>query len=456
MPASAKIIEKQRAFFATGATLPGRFRREQLLRLQEALKTYEEKLLEALRQDLGKSSFEGYETELGILYEEIHFSLKRLKKWMKPERVRTPLLHFPSHSKIYSEPLGVVLIMSPWNYPLQLTIAPLIGAIAAGNCAVVKPSRYSPATSAVMEQMLREFFDEDYISVFQGGSQMNTELLEQRYDLIFFTGSPSVGRVVMEAASKNLTPVVLELGGKSPCIVDETANISLAARRIAWGKLINAGQTCVAPDYALVHSQVYDRFLEEYQKAAHQFYGKTPLENVEYCKIINEKHFNRLSGLLESGEIFFGGKTDARAQKIEPTLLTEVTWESPVMQEEIFGPILPVIKFTSFMEICRRIQERPKPLACYLFTRSAQREQIVLQEVPFGGGCINDTIVHLTNPHMHFGGVGESGMGAYHGKTGFDTFSHRKSVLKKSNVIDVPFRYAPYRNRLSMLKKLMK
>lgn len=451
-----EMIEKQRSYFNTGATLSFAFRINQLKRLKQALKEFEPQLLSALQEDLGKPEFEGYEAELGILYEEINFTLKHIKSWAKPKRVPTPMVHFPAKSTVYTEPLGLVLIMSPWNYPLQLTVAPLIAAISAGDCAVVKPSRYSPATSGVIEKMLNQYFDEEYISVFQGGSQVNTALLELKFDHIFFTGSPHVGRIVMEAAAKNLTPVTLELGGKSPCIVDETADIPLAARRIAWGKLINAGQTCVAPDYALVHESVKEQFIKEYIASVRAFYGENPLHNAEYCKIINEKHFNRLLGLLSSGTAVLGGNADAAGRKIEPTVLTEVTPESPVMQEEIFGPILPVLPFQSFTETLDFVKSRPKPLALYLFTTDAQRELRVMNEVPFGGGCVNDTVVHLSNPHMHFGGVGESGMGGYHGKMGFYTFSHQKSVLKKSNRLDVRFRYAPYGERISLLKKLMK
>lgn len=451
-----EIIMKQRSYFNTGATLPISFRAGQLRQLKKALKEFEPQLLAALHTDLGKPEFEGYESELGILYEEINYTLRHLNSWAKPKGVPTPLMHFPSKSKIYVEPLGVVLIMSPWNYPLQLTIAPLIAAIAAGDCAVVKPSRYSAATSAVIGEMIGKFFSPEYISVFQGGSQVNTALLELKYDHIFFTGSPHVGRIVMEAAAKNLTPVTLELGGKSPCIVDETADIGLAARRIAWGKLINAGQTCVAPDYVLVHESKQEEFIRAYVSAVKMFYGEDILHNGEFCKIINQKHFSRLNGLLAGVKVAYGGGSDEELQKIEPTVLTDVTPESPVMQEEIFGPLLPVLPFQSFTETLAFVKSRPKPLALYLFTGDTQREQRVMNEVPFGGGCINDTIVHLTNPNMHFGGVGESGMGGYHGKMGFLTFSHQKSVLKKSVRIDVPVRYAPYGNRITLLKKLMK
>lgn len=451
-----EVIEKQRSYFNTGATLPLPFRIRQLKQLRQALKEYEPQLLAALREDLGKPEFEGYETELGILYEEMNYTLKHLKSWARPKHVYTPVVNFPSGSTVYTEPLGVVLIMSPWNYPLQLTVAPLIAAIAAGDCAVVKPSRYSGATSAVLEKMITRYFDPEYLSVFQGGSQVNTALLELKYDHIFFTGSPKVGRIVMEAAAKNLTPVTLELGGKSPCIVDETADVPLAARRIAWGKLINAGQTCVAPDYLLIHESRQQEFVREFTAAVRAFYGEDPLHNPEFCKIINEKHFERLRGLLRGETAALGGGTESELRKIEPTLLSGVSPESPVMQEEIFGPILPVLTFCTFSEAADFVKKRPKPLALYLFTRDAQREQRVLNEVSFGGGCVNDVVVHLSNPHMAFGGVGESGMGGYHGKAGFLTFSHQKSVLKKSLRLDLPVRYAPYGDRLPFLKKLMK
>lgn len=450
------VIAKQRAFFNSGRTLDPDFRIEQLKRLKLALVAHEDRLLEALTADLGKAAFEGYATELGLVHEEISFSLSRLGAWIRPKRVPTPILHFPSSSRIVPEPLGLVLIMSPWNYPLQLTIAPLVAAIAAGDCAVLKPSRYSQAASAAMESMIREYFDPEYVSFFQGGSEVNTALLAERFDHIFFTGSPAVGKVVMEAAAKNLTPVSLELGGKSPCIVDETANIEVAARRIAWGKCVNAGQTCVAPDYLLVQSSVKDRLLEAIKRSIASFYGSDPLSNPEYPKIVNQKHFERLSGLLAGGKAYCGGRTDPARRKIEPTILEGAGLDSPAMQEEIFGPILPVIEFATMDEAFAVIRRFEKPLALYLFTRDPARERRVLKEVSFGGGCVNDTLVHLSNPNMQFGGVGYSGMGAYHGYRGFETFSHFKSVLRKSPGIDVPFRYPPYKGKLGLLKFLMK
>jgi aldehyde dehydrogenase (NAD+) len=454
--AMKNVIERQRRFFQSGKTLEQSFRREQLKRLKLALQAHEGRLLDALSVDLGKAAFEGYATELGLLHEEINFSLRRLGGWMKAKRVPTPFVHFPSSSRIVSEPLGVVLIMSPWNYPLQLTIAPLIAAISAGDCSAIKPSRYSPATSAAMETMIREYFDPEYVSFFQGGSETNTALLAERFDHIFFTGSTTVGKVVMEAAAKHLTPVSLELGGKSPCIVDETARIDVAAKRIAWGKCVNSGQTCVAPDYLLVQSSVKDRLLAEIKKNIVSFYGKDCLANPEYPKIINQKHFDRLSGLLASGSVYSGGRSDAAQRKIEPTILEGVTLDSPIMKEEIFGPILPVIEFKTLDEAIAIIRKFEKPLALYLFSRDAERERRVLKEVSFGGGCVNDTLVHLSNPNLPFGGVGYSGMGAYHGYRGFEAFSHFKSVLKKSALIDVPVRYPPYKGKMGLLKLFMK
>jgi aldehyde dehydrogenase (NAD+) len=450
------VIAGQRKFFASGKTLEADFRIEQLKRLKLALQAHEGRLLDALTADLGKAAFEGYATELGLIHEEISFGLSRLRGWMKPHRVPTPILHFPSYSRIVPEPLGLVLIMSPWNYPLQLTVAPLVAAIAAGDCSVLKPSRYSQATSAAMETMIREYFDPEYVSFFQGGSDVNTALLAERFDHIFFTGSPAVGKVVMEAAAKNLTPVTLELGGKSPCIVDETANIDVAAKRIVWGKCVNSGQTCVAPDYLLVQSSVKGRLLQAIKRNIAAFYGRDPLANPEYPKIVNQKHFDRLSLLLAGGKAYCGGRTDPSQRKIEPTILEGVALDSPVMREEIFGPILPVIEFDTLDDAIATIRKFEKPLALYFFTRDAARERRVLKEVSFGGGCVNDTLIHLSNPNMRFGGVGNSGMGAYHGYRGFETFSHFKSVLKKSPGIDVPFRYPPYRGKLGLLKLLMK
>lgn len=451
-----EIIKKQREFFQSGKTLDFSFRIQMLKKLKFALEKYEPQIFEALKLDLGKSNFESYATELGMVYEEINFATKHLKSWMKPKRVKTPIINFYSTSKVYSEPLGVCLVMSPWNYPLQLTLVPVVGAIAAGNCVVIKPSRYSYHTSLIVEQMLNETFSTDYISIFQGGSDINQRLLNIRFDYIFFTGSPFVGKIVMEAASKYLTPVALELGGKSPCIVDETANIKVAARRIIWGKCLNSGQTCVAPDYLLVHSKVKDELLCEMKNCIRSFYGETPINHVDYGKIINLKHYNRLKGLLENQTVVHGGCFNDELMKIEPTILSDVSFDSQVMREEIFGPILPMISFESIYDVVDMIQKFEKPLALYLFTEDKKVEQFILRHVSFGGGCVNDTVMHLTNLHMGFGGVGQSGMGRYHGKLSFEAFSHQKSILKKALSPDVALRYPPYKNNLKKIKKLLK
>ncbi|MBQ9942388.1 MAG: aldehyde dehydrogenase [Christensenellaceae bacterium] len=448
-------IDAMRAYFAAGATLDVDFRIRQLKKLRSAIAAYEGRILAALREDLGKADFEGYATEIGVVYSEISHTLKHIRRWVRPKKVGTPIVHFPSASKICPEPLGVVLIMSPWNYPLQLALAPLVAAIAAGNCAVVKPSRYAPATAAVVEQLLTETFPPEYVRVYQGGSQMNTALLEIPFDHIFFTGSVNVGKVVMTAAAKHLCPVTLELGGKSPVIVDG-GDMALAAKRIMWGKCINSGQTCVAPDYVLVRRQLLGDLVAAMKAAVTELYGEEPLKNPEYGKIISRKHFDRLCGLMGSGQPAFGGRVDAAARKIEPTVLLGAGVESAVMGEEIFGPLLPVIPVDSLDEAIDFVRGRPKPLALYLFTADKAVEKRVLREVSFGGGCINDVVVHLTNPNMHFGGVGESGMGQYHGIRGFETFSHLKSVLKKGRWLDIPVRYPPYGNKLGLVKKIMK
>lgn len=450
-----QMVTGQHQFFASGKTLPVEFRLEQLQLLKAWIGTHESEIMDALHKDLCKSEFESYATEIGIVNEEIAYAMRRVRKWCKPRRVRTPLAQFPSASRIYSEPYGVALIISPWNYPFQLTVAPLVGAICAGNCAVVKPSAYSPNTSALLHAMAEELFAAEYVQVVEGGRKENEALLDQRFDYIFFTGSVAVGRTVMEKAARHLTPVSLELGGKSPCIVDETANLALAARRIVWGKVLNAGQTCVAPDYLLVQAGIKDKLLEEIRKAVRRDWGETPLVNPELPKIINAKHYERLRGLMQQGDIVIGGQCDGTAQKIAPTWIDHVDWDSKIMGEEIFGPIMPVLTFDTLEEAIERVNTRPKPLALYLFSADAQHEKEVLARVSFGGGCVNDTIVHLATSRMPFGGVGESGMGAYHGKASFDTFTHYKSVLKKSRHIDIPLRYAPYKGKLWLVKKFM-
>ncbi|WP_331618267.1 aldehyde dehydrogenase family protein [Serpentinicella sp. ANB-PHB4] len=346
--------------------------------------------------------------------------------------------------------------MSPWNYPFQLTIAPLIGAIAAGNCSIIKPSEYATNTSEIIDKLISKNFDEAYISVIKGGREANKSLLAEKFDYIFFTGSVQVGKVVMEAASKHLTPVTLELGGKSPCIVDETANIDLASKRIVWGKFLNAGQTCVAPDYLMVHSSVKEKLINKMKDHITEFYGLSPCSNKEYPKIINDKHYNRLRTLLNEENIVFGGQFNDKTNQISPTILDNVTIDSAVMKDEIFGPILPVIEFENINEVVSRVNKKPKPLALYYFSNDIKRQKHIINNISYGGGCINDTIVHLATPHMPFGGVGDSGIGGYHGKASFDTFSHKKSILKKSNLVDIPLRYPPYKNKLKLIKKILR
>lgn len=451
-----KILDKQRNFYASGKTKDVGYRMEYLRRLRKTIKAREQDIMDALKKDLNKAPFEAYATEIGMVLEELSYVLKKLPTWTTPKRVPTSISNFLSCSTIYQEPYGVVLIMSPWNYPFLLAISPLIGAIAAGNCAVVKPSNYSPNTSQVLESILSEVFPKHYVTVIQGGREENKSLLDQKFDYIFFTGSVAVGKTVMQAAAKHLTPVTLELGGKSPCIVDETANIDLAARRIVWGKFLNGGQTCVAPDYLLVHSSVKKELLQSMKKYILRFYGADATNNNQFPKIINEKHFKRLSELMSGEEIVIGGRTSKETNQIAPTVLDHVSWDSPVMREEIFGPILPVIEYDKLESVIKKINARPKPLALYYFTTEKEREKRILRNVSFGGGCINDTIMHLASTHMPFGGVGESGMGSYHGKQSFLTFSHQKSVLKKSNLIDIPLRYPPYKNHIRLLRKILK
>lgn len=449
------VVERQRAYFLCDETKDISFRMDALRKLESAIQACEGEILKALKEDLNKSDFEAYATEIGIVYSELDDALKHLPGWARKKRVRTPVMHFKASSWMVPEPYGVVLIMSPWNYPFQLSLAPLIGAMAAGNCAVVKPSSYSPRTSAVVAKILGECFSEEYIAVVEGGREANQELLKQKFDYIFFTGSVNVGKTVMEAVSKHLTPVSLELGGKSPCIVHKDANPELAARRIIWGKCLNSGQTCVAPDYLLVHRDIKDRVISAMKTSIIEFFGEKPCQNPEYPKIINEKHFNRLKGLLSDGRILVGGDVNEATHQIAPTIVDQITWESPVMQEEIFGPILPVLTFDDIDEVVAAVNSRPKPLALYLFTNDKSVEKRIVKSISFGGGCINDTIVHLATSFMPFGGVGESGMGRYHGKWSFDTFTHEKSILKKSCRLDIKLRYPPYKDKMGLLKRFM-
>ena len=439
------IVAVQRKYFQTGATLPVSFRIDALRRLYDAVSGSEKEIHDALRKDLGKSGFESYMCETGLVLEEISYMLKHVRRFAGEKRVRTPLAQFHSRSYKKSSPYGVTLIMSPWNYPFMLTLSPLVDALAAGNTAVVKPSAYSPCTSEVIRQILIKCFEPQYVSVVTGGRAENTCLLHEHFDYIFFTGSQSVGKEVMRSAADHLTPVTLELGGKSPCIVDQTANIKLAARRIVFGKYLNCGQTCVAPDYVYCHRSVRDRLIKEIVKQIRRQFGKKPLDNKNYGKIINEKHFDRILGLIDKEKVVYGGNSDRDALRIEPTVMDNVTFSDAVMQEEIFGPVMPVLTFDSLDEVIRNVNAMPHPLALYLFTSSKAAAKKVTARCGFGGGCINDTIIHLATTEMGFGGFGESGMGSYHGKTGFDTFTHYKSIVDKKTWLDLPMRYQPYR-----------
>ena len=449
------LMTKHRQFFETGTTKSLDFRLRTLRDLQKALFRYDAEILDALRQDLNKSAFEAYESELGLVREELASAIRHLPRWAARQRVHTPLIHFPSTSFLYPEPYGTVLIMAPWNYPFHLAMIPLIGAVAAGNCCVLKPSEYALHTARIIEQIVREVFEEGHVSVVRGGRTANQSLLEETFDYIFFTGSPAVGHLVMESAARHLTPVTLELGGKSPCIVDRTADLPTAAKRIIWGKCLNAGQTCIAPDYLLVQQSVKAPLIAEMKKAIHAFYGEHPEENPDYPKIINEKHFERLKGLMQAGNLLEGGQLRPETRQIAPTLIDGVTPDDPIMQEEIFGPLLPVLTFDQIEEVFSFVSGRPKPLALYLFSTDEAVIRRTLGTLSFGGGCVNDTITHIANPSLPFGGVGNSGMGQYHGKRSFDTFTHQKAVLRKGRWPDVPVRYPPFRNRLSLLRKIL-
>lgn len=441
------IVEKQRAYFQTGATLQVSARMEALRRLKEAILEMEEEITQALYEDLGKSAQESYMCEIGMVLDEIGHMLKHTPKYARERKVPTPLAQFLAHSFVKPMPYGNVLIMSPWNYPFLLTIDPLVDALAAGNTAVVKPSAYSPATSAVMEKLIHKCFPSEYVEVITGGRAENQCLFEEKFDYIFFTGSQTVGKEVMRHAAEHLTPMTLELGGKSPCIVDDTAKIELAAKRIVFGKFLNCGQTCVAPDYILCQAKVKDALLAALQKEITCQFGEKPLENPAYGKIINDKQFRRLQGLMNAEKTVCGGQCDEAALRIAPTILDNVTWEDAVMQEEIFGPILPILTFETLDEVIQVVNSHQHPLAFYFFSEDKKAVRKMLGRCIFGGGCVNDTIIHLATSHMGFGGVGESGMGSYHGKVGFDTFSHKKSIVNKATCMDLPMRYQPYTKR---------
>jgi len=443
-----EIVENQRSFFHSGTTLPVPFRKEMLQKLRNAVDRHETEIAKALSADLGKSDYESFMCEIGLVRSEISYMIRHANRFAKEHTVWTPLAQFASRSFRKPSPYGNTLIMSPWNYPILLTLDPLADAIAAGNTAVVKPSAYAPATSALLAEVIGKCFPSEYVAVVTGGRQENSALLDEKFDFVFFTGSQAVGREVLRHTAERLTPAVLELGGKSPCIVDETAKIPLAARRIVFGKYLNCGQTCVAPDYVLCHSGIKDKLVDALCKEITRQYGENPLKNPDYGKIINEKHFQRLLGLIDQEKVVVGGQSAPEALQIAPTILDGVSGSDPVMGEEIFGPILPILTFDRFDELYERLADQPKPLALYLFSENRARIRQAMSRFRFGGGCVNDVVIHLATSEMGFGGVGESGMGAYHGKVGFDAFSHCKSIVDKKTWMDLPMRYQPYQKKL--------
>lgn len=449
-----ELVKYQREFYNTGITLPVAYRVEALKKLRKVLQENEAKLHEALQADLGKCAFESYMCEVGLVISEINYLLKHIRRFSGEQRVHTPLAQFASVSYRKPMPYGVTLIMSPWNYPLLLALDPLADALAAGNTAVVKPSAYAPATAEIIKKLLEDTFPKEYVAVVTGGREENNMLLEEKFDYIFFTGSKAVGQHVLEKAAKYLTPATLELGGKSPCIVHDSANIKLAARRIVFGKYLNCGQTCVAPDYILCEKSVKNAFLEAVKAEIKKQFKKNYLTNKEYGKIVNERHFDRILGLIDPKKVVVGGNSDRASLKIEPTVLDNVTWEDAVMQEEIFGPIMPILTYESVDEVIRTVNSHDRPLALYVFAEDRNIAKRITGECAFGGGCINDTIIHLATSEMGFGGVGESGMGAYHGKVGFDTFTHYKSIVDKKTWLDLPMRYRPYKKSNGKLLRM--
>jgi len=456
MEAIKKAMEAHRAYFRSGRTLDLDFRREALVKLRDALVRSEERIYKAFWEDLHKPEFEVFGTEIGMILREIKHHLAKLKKWSKPTRVSTDLLNFYSASRIRPEPYGVVLIMSPWNYPLQLALLPLVGAISAGNCVMIKPAHYSSHVSAIIEEIITETFPSEYISVLTGDRTVNQAVLEERFDLIFFTGSPYLGRIVMEKAARHLTPVVLELGGKSPCIVEADAKIDTAARRITFGKFLNAGQTCVAPDHLFAHKDIKDRLLAKIRETIIRFYGEDPEQSPDYGRIISAEQFERLESLMKSGgKIVHGGKVNASARYIAPTIIDDITYDDPIMQEEIFGPLLPVLEYSDLDEVISAINDHEKPLALYVFGSSADRIERLLARTSSGGGCVNDTIMHVASSTMPFGGVGNSGLGSYHGKFSFDAFSHHRSILYKTTLFNPTIAYPPYKNKPRFIRKLL-
>lgn len=453
-----QMIASQHEFYYTGATKSVEFRKEQLSRLKKAIQHHEKEIVQALYKDLRKSEFEAYATEVGFVLDSIGYMMKHLEEWMKPEQVKTPLHLQPAKSVIMREPYGSVLIIGPFNYPFQLVMEPLIGAIIGGNCAVLKPSESTVHTTQVISKIISSIFPPNYIRVVEGEKEETSALIHAPFDFIFFTGSVGVGKIVMKAAAERLTPIALELGGKSPAVIDHTANLEVAAKRIVWGKFVNAGQTCVAPDYLLIHHEVKDKLVHLMKKTISDFYGKDNQQSSDYGRIVNQRQFDRLNKLIqkESQHITSGGHVDSEDLYIEPTLLEGVTWDSPSMEDEIFGPILPIMTYDRLETAVRQIRKLPKPLAAYFFSENEKATNYFLEELPFGGGCINDTVSHVGSSHLPFGGVGPSGINAYHGKTSFEAFTHAKSILKKSTKLPVNIIFPPYKNKVKLVKSLLR
>lgn len=452
------IFKKQKEFFESGKTINVDYRIKNLKKLNDIIKKNEDKILSELKKDLGKSNFEGYVTEVGILYDDINFHIKNVKKWSSEEKRKSPIVYYPSKSYIYKEPYGVTLIIGPFNYPFQLVIAPLIGAISAGNTAIIKPSENSRNIALLLEKLINENFPEEYLRVVNplGGKETVSLLLDKPFDYIFFTGSVRVGKLVMQKAAQHLTPVTLELGGKSPCIVDSDAKLKLAAKRIVWGKFLNAGQTCVAPDYLCVHKSVKDELLKLIINEIRVQFGKNVRNSEDYPRIVNKSSLERLSGYLNDGKIYYGGNIDEDNLYMEPTLIIKPDLNSPLMSDEIFGPILPILVYEDLDNVIKFINHREKPLALYYFSESKKKIKYVLTSTTSGGVTINDTIIHVANPNLPFGGVGNSGVGKYHGKESFETFTHNKSVMKRGTFIEFNIRFAPYKNKLNLVKRIMK
>lgn len=452
------IFQKQKKLFLTNQTKDISYRRKALIRLRNVIKQNEERILSALNQDLRKSRFEGYETELGMVYEELNVHIRNVRRWSRRRIVRTPLTSFPATSSIYKEPYGVTLIIGPFNYPFQLIMAPLIGAISAGNCAMIKTSEHAPNTGEVVRDIINVNFDESYLKVVNpnGGKETVEELLELKFDYIFFTGSVKVGKIIMEKAAKNLTPVTLELGGKSPCIVDSDASVELAAKRIVWGKYLNAGQTCVAPDYVFVHEDIRDKFLRSMKEEIIIQFGEDADEGPDYPRIINKESLRRIKSYIGDGTVYWGGEYDEDKLYIDPTILVDIKEESRVMEEEIFGPVLPILTFSDIDKVITYVNNNEKPLALYYFSEDRGKIKRVLKNTSSGGVTVNDTILHVASPYLPFGGVGNSGIGSYHGRSSFNTFTHEKSVLKRGTFMELPIRFAPYNNKIKWLRKLMR